>query len=149
MIQNLVPYNPHHLPTLLTRDRIYNHVPMDPDEVLAVEYRVFILTRGVDDLDGEVLVAVADDFAEGVFDGGVVGVDEVAVDVLHGEGGFAWEESVSEVRCGVVLRAWDAACVAAGDVSRGWEIWEALGCLGVGWMHRSLLTDRPAACIPC
>ena len=35
------------------------------------------------------MVAVADDLAESVFDGRVVGVDEVPVDVLHCEGGFA------------------------------------------------------------
>jgi hypothetical protein len=35
------------------------------------------------------MVAVADDLAESVFDGRVVRVDEVPVDILHCEGGFA------------------------------------------------------------
>lgn len=62
---------------------------MYSNEVLAVQDGVLVLSRGVDDLDAEVLVAVADYFAEGVFDGGVVGVYEVAVDELDCEGGFA------------------------------------------------------------
>jgi hypothetical protein len=89
MIQYLVPYNPTHLETLLTRDRVHNHVPMDADKVLAVQDRVLVLARSINDLDGEVVVFMADDFGEGVFDGGVVGVDEVAVDELDCEGGFA------------------------------------------------------------
>jgi len=50
--------------------------------MLAVQDSVFVLPRCVYDLGREVRVTVADDFGEGVFDGGVVGVDEVAVDVL-------------------------------------------------------------------
>lgn len=100
MIQDLIPYNPHHFPTLLARNRIDNHIPMDANEVLAIKDGVFILTCSINDLDGEVLVAVADDLAEGVFDRRIVGVDEVTVDVLYGEGGFAWREAevLDEVR---------------------------------------------------
>jgi len=47
------------------------------------------LTCGVDDFGGEVLLLVADYFAEGVFDGWVVALDEVAIDVAHCQGGFA------------------------------------------------------------
>jgi hypothetical protein len=43
------------------------------------------LTRGIDDLGREVLGLVADDFAEGVFDGGVVALDEVTIDELDGK----------------------------------------------------------------
>lgn len=89
MIQNLIPNNPHHLETLLAADRVHDHVPMDADEVLAVQDAVLVLPGGIDHLDGEVMVAVADDFAESVFDRRVVGVDEVSVDVLDCEGGFA------------------------------------------------------------
>jgi len=64
---------------------------MNADEVLAVEDAVLVLPGGVDDLYGEVMVSVADDLAEGVFDGWVVGVYEVAVDVLDCEGAFACE----------------------------------------------------------
>lgn len=90
MIQNLIPYDPAHLEAGLAGDRVDDHVAVDADEVLAVEDGVLVLPRGVDDLDGEVRVTVADQLAEGVLDGGVVGVDEVAVDVLDREGGFAW-----------------------------------------------------------
>lgn len=62
---------------------------MDANEVLAIKDGVFILTSGIDDLDGEILVAIADDLTEGVFDGRVIGVDEVAIDVLYGKRGFA------------------------------------------------------------
>lgn len=51
----------------------------------------------VDDLRREFLASVAYQFAEGVLDGGVVGFDEVAVDVLDCEGGFAWRSLVSAV----------------------------------------------------
>lgn len=42
------------------------------------------LTGGVDDLGGIVLALEFDDLAEGVLDGGVVALDEVAIDKLHG-----------------------------------------------------------------
>lgn len=89
MIQNLIPNNPHHLKTLLGRNTIHNHIPMNADKMFGIEDRVFVLAGRVDDFYGEVLGAVADHFAEGVFYRGVVAVDEVAVDELHGEGGFA------------------------------------------------------------
>ena len=47
------------------------------------------LTRGVDNLCREVLIAVLDDLAECVLDGGIVAVHEVSVHELHGERGFA------------------------------------------------------------
>ena len=95
MVQDLIPNDAHHLEALLAADRVHNHVPMNADKVFRIENRVFILAGGVDDFDGKVLVLQTDDFAEGVFDGGVVGVDEVAVDVLDREGGFAWSSQCS------------------------------------------------------
>ena len=90
VVQNLVPDDAHHLKALLAADRVDDHVAVDADKVLGVEDAVLVLSRGVDHLNGEVMVAVANDLAEGVFDGRVVRVDEVAVDVLDCEGGFAW-----------------------------------------------------------
>lgn len=95
MIQDLIPNDAHHLEALLAADGVDNHVPMNADKVFRIENRVFILAGGIDDFDGEVLVLQTDDFAEGVLDGGVVGVDEVAVDVLDREGGFAWSSQCS------------------------------------------------------
>lgn len=95
VVQNLVPDDAHHLKALLAADRVDDHVAVDADKVLGVEDAVLVLSRGVDHLNGEVVVAVADDLAEGVFDGRVVRVDEVAVDVLDCEGGFAWSIHVS------------------------------------------------------
>lgn len=89
VIQDLIPNNAHHLEALLAADRIHNHVAMNANKVLGVEDAVLVLAGGVDHLDGKVMVAVADDLAESVFDGRVVRVDEVPVDVLHCEGGFA------------------------------------------------------------
>lgn len=83
MVENLVPDDAHHLEALLARDRVDDHVAVNADKVLVVENRVFILARGVDDFHGKVLVAVADDLAERVLDGGVVRVDKMAIDVLH------------------------------------------------------------------
>lgn len=90
MIQNLLPYDPHHLEALLGRYRVDDHVAMYPNEVLAVEYSVLILSSSIDDLHGEVLISIANDFAESVFDCRVVRIDEVSVDVLDREGALAW-----------------------------------------------------------
>jgi hypothetical protein len=90
VVQDLVPNDAHHLKALLAADRVDDHVAVDSDKVLRVEDAVLVLAGGVDHLDGEVVVAVADHFAEGVFDGRVVRVDKVAVNVLDCEGGFAW-----------------------------------------------------------
>jgi hypothetical protein len=89
VVQDLISDDPAHLEALLAGDRVDDHVAVDANEVLAVEDGVLVLAGGVDDLDGEVLVAVPDHFAEGVLDRGVVGVDEVAVDILDGEGALA------------------------------------------------------------
>jgi hypothetical protein len=75
--------------------------------VLGVEDAVLVLAGGVDHLDGKVMVAVADDLAESVFDGRVVRVDEVPVDILHCEGGFACAR--------VVLLGPVYFCLLAGD----------------------------------
>jgi len=90
VVQDLVPDDAHHLEALLAADRVDDHVAVNADKVLGVEDAVLVLAGGVDHLDGEVVVAVADHLAEGIFDGRVVRVDKVAVDVLDCEGGFAW-----------------------------------------------------------
>lgn len=90
MIQNLIPNDPAHFKTLLVGHAVDDHVAVYADKVLGVEYRVLVLACRVDDFDGKVLVLVPDDFAEGVFDCRVVGVDKVAVYELYCEGGFAW-----------------------------------------------------------
>lgn len=54
-----------------------------------VEDRVFVLAGCVDDLGEEGLGFVDDFVGEGVFDGGVVGLDEVPLAVLDRQGGFA------------------------------------------------------------
>jgi hypothetical protein len=116
VIENLIPNNPDHLETLLAADRVHNHVPMNANKMLAVENTVLVLAGGVDHLDGEVMVAVADHFAESVFDRRVVGVDEVPVDVLHCEGGFAcdWGELL------VLGEGWRRVLCFA----QGWLVWE-------------------------
>jgi len=107
MVENLIPDNAAHLEALLARHGVHNHVPMDANKVLAIQDRVFVLACGIDDLDGEVGVLVADHFGEGVFDGRVVGVDEVAVDILDCERRLAWEvfKSVWELADMVVWKA--------------------------------------------
>src|SRR6478752_4723666 len=52
--------------------------------------RAAYLAGGIDDLGGIFLVLVADDLAERVLDGGIVALDEVAVDELHRQARFAW-----------------------------------------------------------
>jgi hypothetical protein len=100
VVQNLVSYDAHHLEALLAADRVDDHVAMNANEVLGVKNAVLVLAGGIDHLDGKVMVAVADDFAESVFDGRVVRVDEVAVDVLHCERGFACARVVLLERMG-------------------------------------------------
>lgn len=96
---------------------------MDADEMLRVQYTVLILRgvlsacrpRGrtalgggevdlagsVDDFRREVLSLEANRLAEGVFNGRVVALNEVAVDKLDRQGGFACQASVSvPVSCG-------------------------------------------------
>lgn len=85
MIKNLIPDDPTHLEALLAPYTIHDHVPMNANEVLVVQDRVLVLPRSVDDLGSVVLIAIPYHFAEGVLDGGIVGVDEVAVDVLDCE----------------------------------------------------------------
>lgn len=92
MIQDLVPDDPDHLEALLAADAVHDHVPMDADEVLAVQYAVLVLPGRVDDLHCEVMVPIPNDFAEGVLDGRVVGVYEVAVDVLDCERALACDK---------------------------------------------------------
>lgn len=89
MVENLVPYDPAHFKTLLAGHRVYDHVAMDPNKVLAVQNRVLVLAGRIDDLQPKVLVPISNHFAECVFDRGVVGIDEMAVDVLDCEGAFA------------------------------------------------------------
>lgn len=91
MVQDLVSDDAHHLEALLAADGVDNHVAMDANKVLGVENAVLVLASSVDHLYGEVMVAVADDFAESIFDGRVVRVDKVAVDILDCERGFAWK----------------------------------------------------------
>lgn len=90
VVEDLLANDSDHFKALLGSDRVDDHVAVDANEVLAVEYRVLILTCGVDDLHGEVLVPVANDFAERVLNGRVVRVDKVPVDILNGEGTLAW-----------------------------------------------------------
>jgi hypothetical protein len=48
VIQDLVADYADHLETLLAADRIDDHVPVDADEVLAVEYTILVLACRVD-----------------------------------------------------------------------------------------------------
>lgn len=99
MIEDLVPDNPHHFETLLARDRVDNHVPVNSNKVLVVENCVFVLASSVDDLHGKVLVPIPDDFAEGVLDGGVVGVDKVAIDILDRQRALACKLMMMSTCC--------------------------------------------------
>lgn len=44
MIKDLVTNNLHHLKALRRRDRVDEHVPMNANEMLRVQYAVFILS---------------------------------------------------------------------------------------------------------
>jgi len=83
VIEDFVSDDATHLETLLAGDRIYDHVAMYANEVLAIQNRVLVLPCCVNDLGGDVLVLISNDFAECIFDGGVIRVHEMAVDILH------------------------------------------------------------------
>ena len=82
MIQNLVPDDPAHLKTLFASHRVYDHIAMYSNEMLAIEDRVLVLAGRIDNLYSEILVLVPNDFAECILNGRVVGVDKVVVDKL-------------------------------------------------------------------
>ena len=63
---------------------------MDADEVLRVQNAVLILARGIDNLEGVVLVSNLDLFTKGILDGGIVALDKMVIDISNGERGFAW-----------------------------------------------------------
>ena len=94
MVQNLLSYYTDHLEALLATNAIHYHIAMDADEVLAVQYRVLVLPGSIDDLGRKVLVLISYYFRECVLDGRVICIDEVAVNVLDGEGGLACIDSV-------------------------------------------------------
>jgi hypothetical protein len=90
VIQNLIPNDAAHLKALLARNRVYDHIAMYSYEMLAVENSVLVLARSIYNLYCEVLVLISDNFAKGVLDGRVVGVDKVAVNELDCERTLAW-----------------------------------------------------------
>jgi len=96
VIQNLLPDDSDHVKALLVSHAVYDHISMNPNELSAIEYRVLVLTGGVDDLGRKVLVLVANDFGEGVLNGGIVGVDKVTVHELYSERALAWRVKVSQ-----------------------------------------------------
>ena len=95
MVEDLLPNDADHLEALLASNAIYDHVAVYADKVLAVEYRILILTSSVDHLRRKLLVFIADDLGECVLNGRVVCVDKVAVNVLNGEGALACTVDVS------------------------------------------------------
>ena len=45
MIQNFIPQYPHHIERLLGSHRIDQHVPVDSNKVLAIQYTILILPK--------------------------------------------------------------------------------------------------------
>jgi len=89
MVENLFPNDANHVEALLVPYTVHNHVPMNADELSAVENSVFILSCGVDNLGGIILVLVANDFGKGVLDGRVIGIDKVSINELDCQGALA------------------------------------------------------------
>nr|POE56727.1 hypothetical protein CFP56_33699 [Quercus suber] len=85
MVEDLVSDDAAHFKALLVANRVDDHVAMNANEVLAVENGVLVLTSCIDHLDRKILILVSNYFAKGVLDGGVIGVDEMAVDILHAD----------------------------------------------------------------
>lgn len=96
MVQNLFPNHLHHLKARQAADRVHQHVPVNPNKVLAVQDAVLILARSVDNFRRIVLPLVPNLFAKGVFDGGVVRLDKVPIYVADRERGFTCGRGVLE-----------------------------------------------------
>ena len=90
MVQDLISYDSTHLKALLASHRVYDHIAMNANKVLAIKNRVLVLAGRINDLNCEILIPVSYDFAECVLDRWVVGVDEVTIDVLNGQGALAY-----------------------------------------------------------
>ena len=88
MVEDLVADHADHIEGVSAANGVDEHVAVDADEVLVVEDGVFVLAGRVDDFHRVVMVLVVDNLAERVFDGRVVGVDKVTVDILDRKGAF-------------------------------------------------------------
>lgn len=75
---------------------------MDADEVFRVQDAVLILAGGIDNFSSIVLTLKSNDLAKGILDGGIVALDEVAVDELHRQRRFACKMGLR----GVSLALW-------------------------------------------
>ena len=92
VVEDLLAKDSDHLEGLLRRHRVNEHVAMDTDEVLRVHDAVLVLAGRIDYLERIVVVLDLHFLAESVFDGGVIALDEVVVDISHGERRLACEE---------------------------------------------------------
>lgn len=110
MIEYFVSNDATHLKALLAGDRIDDHVTMYTNEVLAIQNRVLVLPCCINDLGGDVLVLISNDFAERVFDGGIIRVDEVAVDILHRQRALACAPACEQPAT-VRMRRWEHSCI--------------------------------------
>lgn len=89
MIKYLFPYYLHHLKRWQGRDGVDQHITVDADKVLGVEYTIFILSSRVDNLGRKVLALVPDSLTKCILNGWVVAVDKMSINKLHRERGFA------------------------------------------------------------
>lgn len=85
VVEDLVADDLDHVKRRHGPDRVHEHVPVDPDEVLRVQDAVLVLPGRVDNLRQVVLPLVPDRLGEGVLDGRVVALDEATVDELDRE----------------------------------------------------------------
>lgn len=96
VVKDLLADNRYHLKRLLRRDRVHQHVAVDADEVLGVQDGVFILAGRIDNLQRVVLVLNLHFLAKRVLDGGVIALDEVVIDVAHGQRRLAYRVEKKE-----------------------------------------------------
>jgi hypothetical protein len=112
--------------------RVQNGVFILPHASVSLHYKTQIagqwkfsthLASCIDDLGGVLLALVLDDLTEGVFDGGVVALYEMAVHELHCERGFTLSNvSESERECDEGKRLTDRPAADNGDLALfGWS----------------------------
>lgn len=88
-VQDLVVENSDEIERGLGSHRVDQHVAMNADRILSMEDGVLVLSRGVQNLGIVFLALVLDDLVEGVFDGGVVRIYEMVLNISYGYRGFA------------------------------------------------------------
>jgi hypothetical protein len=88
-VENLLVEDAHLLEGRPADHREHQHVAVNAQRVMGVKGGVFVLTRGVHDLNGVLFTLVPQHLGEGVLDGWMIVIHELIFHKLQGDGRFA------------------------------------------------------------